>query len=66
MKPELSGEDTGDELGLALQVDDDNDVLEASSHPSLSENKESVAKFDTNFFNRFDDDFDESDMKPSA
>jgi hypothetical protein len=25
-----------------------------------------AAKVDANFFNKFDDDFDESDMKPSA
>lgn len=47
---------------------DDADLLEAGPSPhNLSEVREAqAAKVDANFFNKFDDDFDESDMKPSA
>jgi hypothetical protein len=52
-----------------LPADESNDVYEASLSPStISDLREHAnqTKVDANFFNKFDDDFDESDMKPSA
>ncbi len=66
MKPEISADDSGEELGLPIPVDDDNDILDVSPHISVNEQRETASKVDNNFFNRFDDDFDESDMKPAS
>lgn len=52
-----------------LPADESNDVFEASLSPSnITDLREPVnqTKVDANFFNKFDDDFDESDMKPTA
>ena len=52
-----------------LPADESNEVYEASLSPStISDLREPAnqTKVDANFFNKFDDDFDESDMKPSA
>jgi len=43
------------------------DVVEVSTRTAFHDReKEGPPKVDANFFNKFDDDFDESDMKPSS
>jgi hypothetical protein len=51
-----------------MLTDESADVLEVSTQMNISERRnESAPKVDSDFFNRFDDDFDESDMsKPTA
>jgi hypothetical protein len=44
----------------------EDDILEASNHISISDRRDGQAKVDADFFNKFDDDADESDMKPST
>lgn len=53
---------------LILHIDESNDVYEASLSPSTIADVQPAnqTKVDANFFNKFDDDFDESDMKPTA
>ncbi|KAG7667267.1 hypothetical protein Ndes2526B_g04230 [Nannochloris sp. 'desiccata'] len=72
MMPEISGDlnDSGAEeiVNLAQFDDESNDVYEASLSPSTIADVQPAnqTKVDANFFNKFDDDFDESDMKPTA
>lgn len=56
-------------LHLHAAADDAIDILEAANQVNLNERREGAreqAKVDADFFNRFDDDADESDMRPSA
>lgn len=48
---------------LVLRADDATSLLEASNQISISERREQH-KADADFFNAFEDDVDESDMKP--
>lgn len=49
-------------------ADDATDILEAANQVQLNDRREGQhqAKVDADFFNRFDDDADESDMRPAA
>lgn len=50
---------------LLAPADESADVLEVSTQMNISERRnEAMPKVDADFFNRFDDDFDEGDMKP--
>ncbi|KAL4419429.1 hypothetical protein ABPG77_006356 [Micractinium sp. CCAP 211/92] len=68
--PALSDEEELLGLGAAIyEPDDAIDILEAANQVNLNERREGAreqAKVDADFFNRFDDDADESDMRPSA
>lgn len=62
------GEDSGEEQLSMFLEDETADVLEVSTQMNISERRreDSTPKVDADFFNSFDDDFDESDMKPAA
>ncbi|KAL4444101.1 hypothetical protein ABPG75_011838 [Micractinium tetrahymenae] len=68
--PTLSDEEAADALASGLyEADDAVDILEAANQVNLNERREGgreQPKVDADFFNRFDDDADESDMRPSA
>ncbi|KAI7842489.1 hypothetical protein COHA_003843 [Chlorella ohadii] len=45
--------------------DDATDILEAANQVQLNDRREQPPKVDADFFNRFDDDADEGDMRPA-
>lgn len=63
MKPSPSQDNEGSELGFF--EDDATDILEAANQVQLNDRRDNQQpKVDADFFNRFDDDADESDMNP--
>lgn len=67
MKPSPVRSEDAESQELALFEDDATDILEAANQVQLNDRRENQqAKVDADFFNRFDDDADESDMRPSA
>lgn len=64
MRP-VAADSEGEEFSFFAE--DDADVLEVANQiGGIGERRESVPKVDADFFNKFEDDFDESDMRPQA
>lgn len=63
MKPDLRGTPTMDDEGdtMSLSLDDGENLM--LSGPDLGHTQQDKL-IDTDFFNKFKDDFDESDIKP--
>ncbi|PRW51173.1 small acidic 1 [Chlorella sorokiniana] len=63
--PSPTSEELDSQDALNALEDDATDILEAANQVQLNDRREAPPKVDADFFNRFDDDADESDMRPA-